>query len=628
MKKSPINLGTIIVKGWQGTLPDNQQAAVDTIVEESVENKRQIFLSAILNILAAFLEANAIGFITIGLTIGMGESFSDELESFGAIGIFLADTLANFSSEQIVIIMISLGILSQVVRSTLFFGARFATITLQTTVEASIQKKLFEKYMRMPYKQITKYSVGDLYATFNFAAHLATVFYAINSGFGLIASILFYGTLMFLLSWQLAIGGVILFGSLAIIVLYINGRIQLQFQEYIAASKKMSENNNDFLNSTYEIHAMNREDYVIDFANEAIEKSQHAQRRGLFWTSLSRPVAEVFSIIGLAVFALIGFNLAQSSIENVNFLPRLIAFVIILFRVMMYGNQFNASLALIFRYWASFEEVGKMLALETSFIDYSGDSFQRLNSDIQFDAVSFSYAEDEEDALRNISFTIPFGKKTAIVGESGSGKSSIVHLLLRIHEPTQGTVRVNGESLTDFNQKDWRERIALVSQTPSLYNMSVKENIRYGNLEATDEQIIEASKVAFADNFIEAMPNGYDTPLIYRGTNMSGGERQRIAIARAYIRTFDLLILDEATSALDSRTESLVQKNLFEGITDKTVVAVAHRLTTIKDADLIIVLQHGKVVEQGTHDDLLALNGEYATFWDIQSGAEQEDSIE
>ncbi|GAB5490309.1 MAG: ABC transporter ATP-binding protein [Phototrophicaceae bacterium] len=625
MSESALNITNVIIDGYRRKLPPSEQAAVDAVKLVAVQNKRHIFLASLLNVLAAFLEANALGFITIGLTIGMGVSLDAQLQSLGQVGDVLIQFLGSYSPQTILIIMIALAIVSQILRSTLFFGGLFSTVLLQTRVEASIQRQLFEKYLRMPYADIIKFSVGDLYATFNLASHFGTVFQTLNQGIGIIASIIFYSILMILLSWQLAIGGFLLVAFMAVVIRTINIRIQVRFQEFVAASIKMSENNAEFLNSSYQIHAMNREEYAIKYATESIEEARVAQEKGLFWNFISRPVGEIVSIGGLAGFALAGYFLAQASPDPALFLPRIIAFVAILFRLMIYGNSFTSSLSYLYKYWPSIIKVGHMLSMETKVIDRTGEDFVKLESDIEFRNVSFKYDGAERYALQNVNFTIPRGKKVAIVGESGSGKSSIVHLLLGLYEPTEGEIFVNNIEFKKLNLGQWRENVAMVNQNPYLYDMSVKDNIKFGYLDATEDLIINSSKASLAHDFIMKMPDAYDTRLGYGAGGVSGGEKQRISLARAYIRPASVLILDEATSALDSRSEDFVRQNILDRETDQTIISIAHRLSTIINADKIIVFKNGTVVEEGTHEELVALEGEYAIFWRLQSGKSKED---
>jgi ATP-binding cassette subfamily B protein len=238
---------------------------------------------------------------------------------------------------------------------------------------------------------------------------------------------------------------------------------------------------------------------------------------------------------------------------------------------------------------------------------------------ISFDKVSFAYpSRTDVPVLDQVSFSIREGERVALVGPSGAGKSTIFALLLRFYDPTGGTVVVDGVAANRADLSELRQRMALVPQDLALFAASVSENIRYGSPSATPEQVVEAAKKAQAHGFIEALPRGYEARLGERGLTLSGGQRQRIAIARAILRDAPILLLDEATSALDSENERDVQIALDEVMRGRTTLIIAHRLSTIQKTDRILVFDHGRLVEQGTHSELLARNGRYCRLAELQ----------
>lgn len=236
---------------------------------------------------------------------------------------------------------------------------------------------------------------------------------------------------------------------------------------------------------------------------------------------------------------------------------------------------------------------------------------------VEFDNVQFAYDEDNL-ALKGVNLTVKQGQTVAIVGPSGAGKSTIANLLPRFYDVTDGAIRIDGVDVRDVTFTSLRENIGLVPQDTMLFNATVRENILYGRLDATEQEIIEAAKAANAYEFIEKLPNGFDTIVGERGNSLSGGQRQRIAIARAILKNPSILILDEATSALDTESEKIVQEALERLMKNRTALVIAHRLSTIKHVDHIVVLQQGCVVEEGTHDELLALNGLYSHLYSVQ----------
>ena len=249
-----------------------------------------------------------------------------------------------------------------------------------------------------------------------------------------------------------------------------------------------------------------------------------------------------------------------------------------------------------------------------------------LRGAIAFQDITFAYRQ-RQPVIQRLSLHIPAGATIGIVGATGSGKSTLVKLLLRFYIPQQGDILIDGQDLQTLNLSDLRRRIGWVSQDVFLFHGTVAENIAYGSFEASQEQIIQAAKLAEAHTFIEHLPQGYETIVGERGQKLSGGQRQRLAIARAILKDPLILVLDEATSAVDNETEAAIQKSLAQITQGRTTIAIAHRLSTIRQADRIYVMSQGQIVEQGTHEQLWANQGIYAGLWRMQSGLSQETAM-
>ena len=248
---------------------------------------------------------------------------------------------------------------------------------------------------------------------------------------------------------------------------------------------------------------------------------------------------------------------------------------------------------------------------------------ERPRAEVAFDNVRFAYpARPDADVLDSVSFHVKAGEKVAIVGPSGAGKSTIFHLILRFYDPRSGTVAFDGVRLPDADPSELRRHIALVPQDTAIFAMSVRDNIRFGRPDASNVEIEQAAEAAAAASFIGALPQGYDTPVGERGVTLSGGQRQRIAIARAILKGAPLLLLDEATSSLDAESETLVQAALTRLMADRTTLVIAHRLATVLSCDRILVLDGGRIVEQGSHDSLIKLGGLYARLAKLQFRAD------
>ena len=256
-------------------------------------------------------------------------------------------------------------------------------------------------------------------------------------------------------------------------------------------------------------------------------------------------------------------------------------------------------------------------------VDRPGAKPLRVNKGaIKFDHVSFAY-EPGRPILKDVSFEVPAGKMVAIVGPSGAGKSTISRILFRFYELTRGTVTIDGQNIEDVTQNSLRAAIGMVPQDTVLFNDTIEYNIRYGKPEATSAEVREAARLAQIHDFIMTLPQGYDSLVGERGLKLSGGEKQRVAIARTILKAPPILMLDEATSALDSHTEKEIQDALERVARERTSLVIAHRLSTVVHADNIIVLDQGAIVEQGTHLDLLAKGGLYASLWARQREADE-----
>jgi ATP-binding cassette subfamily B protein len=237
---------------------------------------------------------------------------------------------------------------------------------------------------------------------------------------------------------------------------------------------------------------------------------------------------------------------------------------------------------------------------------------------IKYDNVTFHYNR-KENLFNHFNLHIKSGEKVGLVGHSGSGKSTLIKLLVRYYDVNSGKITVGGANISDVQQESLRSKIAVIPQDTTLFNRTIMENIRYGNVNASDEEVIKAAQMAYADEFIRALPNGYQSKVGERGVMLSGGERQRIAIARAILKNAPILILDEATSALDSESERYIQKSLKDLMRGKTVIAIAHRLSTLKEMDRLVVMAEGKIIEEGSHIELLKKRGAYYDFYKIQN---------
>jgi len=260
----------------------------------------------------------------------------------------------------------------------------------------------------------------------------------------------------------------------------------------------------------------------------------------------------------------------------------------------------------------------------------SGDASElsissQRGGDIRFEHVNFSY-ESKRQILFDVDFHVPAGTTTAVVGQSGSGKSTLSRLLFRFYDVGDGAIRVDGKDIREVTQHSLRHAIGIVPQDTVLFNDSIEYNIAYGRPGASKDEIIAAARAAYIHDFIESLPDGYATTVGERGLKLSGGEKQRVAIARTLLKNPAIMIFDEATSALDSKSEQMIQTQLKEIAKTRTSLVIAHRLSTIVDADQILVMEHGRIIERGTHTQLLAISGAYAQMWERQQNRSDDET--
>ena len=303
--------------------------------------------------------------------------------------------------------------------------------------------------------------------------------------------------------------------------------------------------------------------------------------------------------------------------NNIIDAPTFIYYMVIFYSIINPAKDLSKAVYAIQKGLASMERVDKILSAENPIKDPANPkTVSTREGCIRYDHVRFRYGTDW--VINDVSLEIPFGKTVALVGQSGSGKSTLADLLPRFYDVDEGSISIDGIDIRQIRVKDLRALMGNVNQEAILFNDTFFNNITFGVDNATEEQVVEAAKIANAHDFIMASENGYDTNIGDRGCKLSGGQRQRISIARAILKNPPLLILDEATSALDTESERLVQEALDRLMKNRTTLVIAHRLSTIRNADMICVMHEGKIVESGTHDELIALNRYYKRLVDMQ----------
>ncbi len=365
------------------------------------------------------------------------------------------------------------------------------------------------------------------------------------------------------------------------------------------------------------IKSFTREEKELKNLSHLSQDYQEANRQAIKISAAFTPIIRMAILTGfLATFIIGGFD-ALDGVISVG------AYGMLVFLTQRLLWPFTSLAVTMDLYERAMASVRRILdLLETPIIIRDDDNSQTadMSQDIRFEQVDFSYNSESQMVLSNIDVTLENSKITAFVGQTGSGKSTLMKLLLRFYSPSKGNINIDGIDINKITIKELRQSIGLVSQDIFLFDGSIKENIAYGKDKATVEEIKLAAKSAEALDFIEKLPQGFDTLVGERGMKLSGGQRQRISFARAILKDPPVLILDEATSAVDNETEAAIQKSMLQIAKNRTLLVIAHRLSTIVNADIIHVLEQGQIVESGTHTELLTKNGIYSKLWKIQTG--------
>ena len=393
-------------------------------------------------------------------------------------------------------------------------------------------------------------------------------------------------------------------------------------QRHFKAQQKYLGEVNSHVEEMYTGHtivkAFNREDASEEVFDKYNEKLYESAWKSQFLSGLMMPVMNFVGNVGYVAVCILGGHLALNGSITIGNIQAFIQYV----------RSFNQPVSqvanvanLLQSTAAAAERVFELLDEEEEVSDQKADgtpalSRENLRGSVGFEHVGFGY--EEELIIKDFNFQVQPGQRVAIVGPTGAGKTTIVKLLLRFYELNQGRITVDGKDIRDYSRKELRSMFGMVLQDTWLFNGTVRDNIRYGKMDATDEEVVEAAKAAHIHHFIMTQPKGYDMEINEEADNISQGQKQLLTIARAILADTPIMILDEATSSVDTRTEALIQQAMANLMKDRTSFIIAHRLSTIRDADWILVMNHGDIIEQGTHRQLLEENGFYANLYNSQ----------
>ncbi|WP_293722399.1 lipid A export permease/ATP-binding protein MsbA [Phascolarctobacterium succinatutens] len=504
-----------------------------------------------------------------------------------------------------------------VIRGIAYYGQSYLMNYVGQRVIIDIRKAVFEKLQRLSMSFYDKHKTGTImsYVTNDVSAlqsaMVDNVVEMITETVILVASIV----MMIYLDWKLFL---VTFATFPVVLFFIDSfgkRIRKSGSRIQEAAADITSVLQEVASSPRVIKSFVREGYEVDRFDKENMNNFRANMKYAQLSSTLTPTIEFVAAIGVSIILWYGGN---SVINGSITAGSLVAFLTYAVNISNPIKRLSRVIGNIQRALAAAQRVFDVLDLPEDIKNApDAKALPKVKGDVRFNDVSFAYNENEE-VLSHVSFEVKSGEMIAFVGPSGAGKSTVASLLPRFYDATNGSITIDGQDIRKVTLDSLREQVGIVPQETVLFNGSVYDNILYGRLDATREEVEAAAKAANAHDFIMQLPDGYETMLGDRGMNISGGQRQRISIARAILKNPQILILDEATSALDTESERVVQEALDRLMVGRTSFVIAHRLSTIKNADKIMVLEKGQLIEQGNHDELMAMDGLYAHLYKIQ----------
>jgi len=539
------------------------------------------------------------------------QAIMDTENSSGGLYKYLNPILKNFAEESAVFIVGMIVLMLFILKTVFFILRRWLSTKYSLHFREKWANIIMRKYMSAEYLFHLSHKQGTLlHNLINETTRAAKALRsAIEFSANFIVSVCLYGVLFFV-NWKVTVFVTVVFGIVTFLLRKSTYKFSMDAgEEILKVSQGLNSIGMESITGIRQIKTFSLESSALKKFSEKINRLMRVTLKFNVISAIPKPLMESFIVMGFVSAILYLHYVFKNPFVNV--IPILTCFIVVSYRLFNFVSLLYTERMNILSFLPSLK-----LILEFCESDHKeevldkGYEFHKIKEDIVFNKVNFAYP-NSKPLFNNLSFTIPKGKVTALVGPSGSGKSTIVDLLTRLLDQQEGQILVNGMDFKEISLRSWRKAVSYISQDVFLFNTSVRDNIMGGNPNASEEDVVDFARKANAHEFISNLSEGYETILGDRGLKISGGERQRIAIARGLIRNPQLLIFDEATSALDPESEKLLQESLNSFAEKRTVIIITHKLNSVKKADKIIVLDKGQVIEEGTFEELINNQGVY-----------------